>query len=55
MRLKAFSTLTGDVTDLGEPGSDLAKLTDLGETAATGHDNLIVFVDGLQKWEPTDE
>lgn len=51
MKLQAFSTLTGDVVDLGEPSRDLETLTDLGETAATGHDNLIVFVSGLQKWE----
>ena len=50
MKLKAYSTLTDDVLDLGEPSSDLETLTNLGETAATGHDNLIVFVEGLQKW-----
>jgi hypothetical protein len=55
MRLQAYSTLTGDVVDLGEPGSDLETLTSLGETAATGHDNLIVFVDRLQKWETPDD
>ena len=55
MRLQAFSTLTGDVTDLGEPGRDLEKLTDLGEMVATGHDDVIVFVSGLQKWEAHDE
>lgn len=55
MRLQAYSTLTGDVTDLGEPSRDLAALTDLGETAATGHDDVIVFVKGLQKWGGHDD
>lgn len=50
MRLQAFSTLTGDVTDLGVVGSDLGRLTDLGEMVATGHDDVIVFIKGLQKW-----
>lgn len=55
-RLRAYSQLTGDVLDLGEETSDLTELTNLGETMATNRDNsLIVFVDGLQKWETDDE
>lgn len=52
MKLRAFSTLTDDILELGE-GSDLEKLTNLGEAMATGHDNLVVFLEGrgLQKWE----
>jgi hypothetical protein len=39
--------------DLGIPSENLDDLLGLAETVATGHDDLVVFVEGpaLQKWE----
>ena len=52
MKLQAFSTLLDEVVDL--PTYDADNILEIGEFMATGHDNLIVFVDKpprLQKWE----
>lgn len=52
-QVKAFSLLTEEEIDLGIKTESLDDLLELGEMAATGHDNLIVYVSGpaLQKWE----
>ena len=48
-----FSTLTGETVDLGIPSENLDEILGLAETVATGHDDVIVYVQGpaLQKWE----
>lgn len=53
LHLMAYSTLTSDVLDLGPVPTDLDELLMLGEFAATGHDNLIVFTQGpgLPEWK----
>lgn len=53
-QVKAFSTLTEDVIEIGPPTEDADAILELGSLAATGHDNLIVFTEQpvpLQKWE----
>lgn len=47
-----FSTLTEETIDLGIPSNDLDALLELAETVATGHDDVIVYIQGpaLQKW-----
>lgn len=52
--LKGFSLLTEEVLDLGV-GSDDALL-ELGDMQATGHPNLIVYLENppLQKWVSSD-
>ncbi len=57
-RLKKYSTLTDEILDLGPVADDNEEidLLELGSFAATGHPDVIVFVEGklppLQKWEP---
>jgi hypothetical protein len=46
LHLMGYSLLTEDVMDLGPVPDDLDELLQLGEFAATGHDNLIVFTQG---------
>lgn len=50
-----FSLLTEDVVDLGIPSENLDEILGIAETAATGHDDVIVYVEGpaLQKWSKT--
>lgn len=55
MRLQAYSQLTGEVIPIGLSGNDLDTLTNLGEMMATSRPGLIVFVEGLQPWEETDD
>jgi hypothetical protein len=52
LQLKGYSTLTEDILDLGPVPEDLDEMLALGEFVATGHDNLIVYAEGLglQKW-----
>lgn len=54
-RLKAYSQITGDVVDVGPDDASPAQQRELGDMLATNRDSLIVFVDGLQKWETDDE
>lgn len=54
-RLRAYSELTGDVLDLGPTDALPDAQIELGATLATNRDSLIVFVEGLQKWESDDE
>lgn len=41
--------------DLGIPSENLNEILEIAEMTATGHDNLVVFVEGpaLQKWSTT--
>lgn len=50
-----YSTLTDEVVDLGLPSENVDEILGLAETVATGHDDVIVYVEGpvLQKWEDT--
>lgn len=50
-----YSILTQETVDLGIPTEDLEALLGLAETVATGHDDVIVYIDGpaLQKWSTT--
>lgn len=54
-RAKAFSLLTEETVDLGVPTENLETLLGLAETVATGHDDIVVYIEGpaLQKWEST--
>lgn len=48
-----FSLLTETTTDLGVPSENLDLLLGLAETVATGHDDVVVYIQGpaLQKWK----
>lgn len=51
-QVKAYSTLTGDVIDIGPPTEDVDAILGLADTMATNRDGLIVYLEGpvLQKW-----
>lgn len=55
-QLHAFSTLTGDVLDLGLPTGDYDAILELGDDIATIAPSLLVFVDPpvLQAWKDDD-
>lgn len=52
-QLKAFSTLTEEVLDIGPPSENLDAILELGDMMASSRDGLIVYVQGpvLQKWK----
>jgi hypothetical protein len=52
-QLHAFSTITGDVLDLGPPTEDYDFILGLGDDIATIAPSLLVFVEPqvLQAWE----
>lgn len=48
--------MTHDLTDLGTPELSSEEMLQLGETVATGHDNVVVFLDPtLPAWEDDDD
>lgn len=52
-RLKGYSTLTGDVIEIGPPTEDLDEILGLADMVATSRPGLIVYAEGpvLQKWK----
>lgn len=50
--MKTYSLLTEEIEKIGPPSENLDSILGLADLVATGHDNVIVYVEGpvLQKW-----